>query len=372
VKDKHLRVVAVGGNHRLGGADWDSVIVTYFEKEFELQKNISVDVLEGNLETRQQLLNEAERTKIGLSTVNKRDYRIRHEAESAMVSLSREKLDELTAPLLDMTISLTKNVLERAAKKGFKKIDTLLLVGGSTYMPHVEDRLRREFPSSRLLRQEPNLIVAKGAALFGHKLQIDKEILNRIGDLTGAHPDAVDLDRVAVSVKNQAQQSVAMEHGIALPDLRRLHEKTITNVTAKSFGLKTWDRDTRHEFITNLIMVDDPVPKTFTTNRFTLDNRQSSVDLEVWENISRTGPEERLDLGKCTLIGQALLRFQRPLPANSEIEVTFDLSPDGLLRMHGRDLTTHAEVTGEFKTEGAMTPQQVDDARERAMAMPVS
>jgi molecular chaperone DnaK len=92
VKDKHLRVVAVGGNHRLGGADWDSVIVTYFEQEFERQKNISVDMLERNLETRQQLLNEAERTKIGLSTVNKRDYRIRHEAESAMVSLTREKL----------------------------------------------------------------------------------------------------------------------------------------------------------------------------------------------------------------------------------------------------------------------------------------
>jgi molecular chaperone DnaK len=150
-------------------------------------------VLEHNLETRQQLLNEAERTKIGLSTVNKRDYRIRHEAESAIVNLTRDKFDELTAPSLDMTIGLTKGVLQRGAEKGFNKIDTLLLVGGSTYMPQVENRLRREFPSSRLLRQEPNLIVAKGAALFGHKPQIDKEILNRIGDLTGAHPDSVDL-----------------------------------------------------------------------------------------------------------------------------------------------------------------------------------
>jgi molecular chaperone DnaK len=119
-------------------------------------------------------------------------------------------------------------------------------------------------------------------------------------------------------------------------------------------------------------MVDDSVPRDMTRTFSTLHDNQTEVELKVMQNKQRT---ESVDLSQCDPadpIGTAVLTFARPLQKGSPLEITFRLAPDGILSLHGRDLTTGREIHAEFKTEGVMSDEQLDKARSRALTMTVS
>nr|VFK28940.1 MAG: Molecular chaperone DnaK (HSP70) [Candidatus Kentron sp. MB]VFK33412.1 MAG: Molecular chaperone DnaK (HSP70) [Candidatus Kentron sp. MB]VFK76154.1 MAG: Molecular chaperone DnaK (HSP70) [Candidatus Kentron sp. MB] len=365
-----IEVMATGGEKELGGKDWDDAIVTYFAQEFENQTGESVETLRSDLETYQELLLDAERCKRTLSNREKHTQRVRYGGESAAIELTREKFDEITASLLERTFSLTNEVLGRAREYGSENIDVVLLVGGSTYMPQIHDRVSREF-SCEIKRIDPNQIVAKGAALFGYRCQLDQEIRIRVAEKTGVDAETVEIDDTPAEIHDEAVREVADAHGMALPNLKRLVDTEITNVTSKSFGLVVIGEDGT-KGVTNMVLVDDKVPKLIARPFSTYEEGQNGVSIEVYENHDRQGEEVLLDLEQCTLLGAVELTFLRPLPKKSPLEVTFELTPDGLLKLHGRDLTTNQEIELEFKTESIMSSQEVDEARGKNLAMKVS
>ena len=83
------------------------------------------------------------------------------------VEISRELFDSNTATLLESTIAKTRETMNEAAKKGITKYDKILLVGGSTRMPQVQNRLKQEFPDIPMEFCDPDQSVAKGAAIYG-------------------------------------------------------------------------------------------------------------------------------------------------------------------------------------------------------------
>lgn len=356
-----IEVLATGGDRELGGKDWDDAIVAYFANRFQEEAGVAPDDLLGDPMMYQELLNDAEKCKVTLSSRANYKQKIRRGMEDATIDVTREKFDEITASLMERTISLTREMMGRAREKGVD-VDTILLVGGSTYMPQVEDRLGAEFPQP-LLRSDPNQIVAKGAALFAHKCRIEREIKIVIAGQTGRDAEAIDVDAVSPTVRSNAEASVAKQLGVALPGLRELARTTVTNVTSKSFGLCVVDRATNREVVQNLVVVDQPVPTEVTQQFGTHEPGQSGASLRVMENLDRSGQGGTIELGACTEIGTAELTFQRPLPAESPIEVTFALTADGLLRMHGRDLTTGREVKAEFKADCIMTAAELESAK---------
>ncbi len=146
IKTGQITVICTGGDHQLGGKDWDDAIVSYLTQKFEESTGTPADALLDDQETYQELLNAAERCKKTLSSRQSVTEGVRFGGEKVKVDLTRETFDQITAPLLERTISLTEQELAKAREKGYTKIDKLLLVGGSTYMPQVIEYRQSEIP----------------------------------------------------------------------------------------------------------------------------------------------------------------------------------------------------------------------------------
>jgi molecular chaperone DnaK len=368
IKASEINVICTGGDHQLGGKDWDDAIVSYFSQKFEEATGTPSDSLLEDQETYQELLNAAERCKKMLSSRQSVTEAVRFGGERVKVDLTRETFDCITAQYLERTLSLTDQELEKARAKGYTKIDKLLLVGGSTYMPQVIETVKARFPFE--VRQfDPNQAVAKGAAIFGYKCYLDEQIKIRVGETLGKSAGDVDLEKVSETVVEQAQKTVAQEHGLALPGLKAIVNKKITNVTSKSFGIVVMNQQAR-EVVANLIEIDDQVPKAITKRFGTFEDGQIQVDLRCMENKQHGRPE--IEIGECTGVGDAVLPFGRPLPKSSPIEITFNLGPDGLLTVNGRDLTTGSKIDANFKTESIMTHEEVEVAKSRNLSLQVA
>ncbi|MFN7960510.1 MAG: Hsp70 family protein [Thermoanaerobaculia bacterium] len=367
IKDGDITVICTGGDHQLGGKDWDDIIVSYFAERFAEQTGIPADSLLEDLEAYQELLTEAEKAKKLLSSRESVSQAVRFGGERAKVDLSRGTFNELTAPLLERTLTLTQEEIDRARAKGFTRIDRLLLVGGSTYMPQVIEAVKRRFPFE--VRQfDPNQAVAKGAALFGYKCYLDEQIRIRVAERMGQSADAVDLERTDQRVVDQAQTEVARQHGLSVVAVKALQKTRVTNVSSKSFGMVALN-ESRRDVVFNLILLDEQVPKVITKEFFTVAEGQDCVDLKCMENHANS---EVAEVSDSNLVGEAVLSFRRPVPQGSPVEVTFDLGPDGLLRVQGRDVTTGGEIHADFRTESILSREEVSEARTHNRGLAVS
>ena len=243
VKDGDIEVVCVDGDHDLGGANWDDEVATWFAEKFSAEHGTKTGQLMSSAETWTEFLALAEKAKKSLTARTKHTTRLTHGTDRAQVELTREEFDEITAGRLEVTIMATKKVLEHARAKGREKIDRILLVGGSTYMPQVQERLKQEFPAVPDIRLlDPNQAVAKGAAVFGYKCHLDDEVMKKAAEQTGADVSAVaDLSEEA---RERAEASVAADEGLQLARMQGLTRKAIQNVTSKGFGIVLEDPDT--------------------------------------------------------------------------------------------------------------------------------
>ena len=181
----NIEVVCVDGDHNLGGANWDEDVATWLAGKFSAEHGTKTSELMDSDETWQELLDLTETAKRSLTSKTKHSSRVTHGTNRSRIELTRDEFDAITDGRLENTIMLTRNVLEKARAKGRHDIDKILLVGGSTYMPQVQDRLKKEFPSiGDIGLLDPNQAVAKGAAVFGYKCYLDDEIVKRVGEQT--------------------------------------------------------------------------------------------------------------------------------------------------------------------------------------------
>ncbi len=370
VEKEAVTVICTGGDHQLGGKNWDEAVAGYFAQRFEEEKGTPADELLNDRETYQELLKMAESRKQALTDRTSVVDRVYYEEDRCNVELTREKFEEITAGFLERTVSLTEELLETAGSKGHERIDKLLLVGGSTYMLQVSSALEKRF-SFPISLFDPNQSVAKGAALFGFKCYLDEAVKVRIADSSGQEAEAVDLDQVSDETLGKAQREVAAAHGLALPGMQRLTETAITNVTSKSFGVVVLT-DGGEERVCNLIIADDSVPKTVSREFQTAVDGQLGVEIRCVENTERVADEETIPFDPDQVIGTAEIEFERPLPKGSPVEISFNLAEDGLLSVHGRDQTTHREIDTDFKTESLLSEEELEQAKRRNRAIAVS
>ena len=148
---------------------------------------------------------QAERGKKTLTQRDKAPFRVTHAGQQARVELDRARFEDLSAHLLDNTIRLTREMLDDARAKGYERFDKIILVGGSTRMPQVRDRISHEFgvePESF----DPDESVAKGAALYGLKEALQDEVKEILAPPTNprAEGEYGTLDLSAVSEKEVA------------------------------------------------------------------------------------------------------------------------------------------------------------------------
>lgn len=369
IKDGSVRVVATGGDHRLGGRDWDKAVVDYLAEAWQRETGSGEDPRH-NDETLQDLWKQAEDGKRTLSARAEARIPVSHAGHRVPVPLTREKFDELTAHLLERTVEYTKSVISTAEERDIGSFDKLLLVGGSTKMPQVAARLTQVFeldPQS----YDPDQSVAKGAAVYGQKLMLGEQIKVEIAKIMGTQDTEADDEEVPTEVRKQAVEEVATQAGLRTEAVEKIDQMEVTNVASHSFGVVVLSRvdGEERDIISNLVVAQDPVPASQTKTYYTTRPDQERVDIRVMENSS---PDVSVPVDEGRPIGRATLKLSRGLPDNAPVDITFELGTDGRLRVTGQDVAdATAEVSAVIETDRGLSEEEMRLAEARAQGIRV-
>lgn len=355
IKDRLIRVICTGGDHRLGGTLWDEAIVMYLADQFREQTGLDADPMD-DPEVLNDLFLQAERGKKTLTQRDKAPFRVTHAGQQARVELERTKFDEITKHLLDRTIELTREMLADAKVKGHEGFDKIILVGGSTRMPQVRERLVADFakePESF----DPDESVAKGAALFGLKESLEesvREILAPEDAVANGPANEHSLEAATEEQVAEALDRIEKQLGFTLTGpVRDLVNTKIVNVLSKSLGVVARDEKNK-DVVVYLLPRNGEVPMEYSSDFGTDTANQAGVDIRVMAG-ERDSPEP-LD---CKDVGTATLNLPPSLPARSPIRVKFAINRDGRLIVTATDLTGGASIDVEFETEAVLNAEEV-------------
>ena len=312
IGDNVIEVLATSGDNHLGGDDFDERIVNYLVEQFKLSDGIN---LSKDVSAMQRLREEAEKAKKELSSSVTTNINLPFIAMSKDgphhidITLSRQTFNELTADLVDRTITPVENALHDA---GLSKTDInmVLLVGGSTRIPAVADKVRQLMGKEPSRNLNPDECVALGAAVQGGKLG------------------------------NQLQAGSAAS------------EIILMDVTPMSLSIETMGG-----IASRLIERNTTIPTRHSQIFTTAGNFQTSVDIKVFQGERKFTRDNKL-LGNFRLNG-----IKRAMAGVPQIEVTFDIDVNGIVNVSAKDLGTGREQSITITSSSNMTEEEIAKAR---------
>ena len=237
-------------------------------------------------------------------------------------------------------------------------------------MPQVKAAVEKEFPDTKILMFEPNEAVAKGAAIHADDLLKNQQKLQKWIDIwrdTQGNTDVIDIEEgptvgeLEKVINENGGDSVEILGTLGTAkkdkkvDVKKASGSRLVNITSKSFGIQLIDQN-EHEYVRNLIFKQDEVPKSVTQTFGTYMADQSSAELIVYETDEES---EEFDIGINMPLGTAILELPVHLPAGAPIQITFDLSTDGLLKLSGVDMTSGKAIHAELQAEDAILTEEV-------------
>jgi molecular chaperone DnaK len=300
IGDGVFEVKATSGDNHLGGDNWDKAIVEWIVAEFKKDQGVDLSADKNSL---QRLYEAAEKAKIELSTTQETQINLPFITATDAgpkhldMKLTRAKLNELTSDLLDRIVSPVKQAMSDAGAD----IDHVVLVGGMTRMPAVQEKVKE------LTGKDP------------HK---------------GVNPDEV----VAVGAAIQA--------GVLAGDVK---DVLLLDVTPLSLGIET-----KGGVFTKLIERNTTIPTRKSEIFSTAEDNQPSVEVHVLQGEREMAAYNK-SLGKFQLTG--IPPAPRGMP---QIEVTFDIDADGILHVSAKDLGTGKEQAIEIKGGSGLGEQEVE------------
>ena len=299
-----IRMVATDGDHRLGGKDWDDKLILHVAGTFEAEHG---DNPLEDLATYQDIQLRAIRAKETLSKKKKASIVCAYNGKSTIVKLTRETFEELTADLLAKCESLCDEVLSEVGMT-WKDIDTVLLVGGSTRMPMVQEMIARVSGKEINPQQvNPDEVVALGAAIQGTLRQIDA--------------DPVQQDTLPEAVQDRF---------IGPGGASKL---TVIDGATHNLGivLVKGERDVRYVHV--MIPKMTPVPHEARDQVATLRNNQPSVLFEVVQGLEQDEEVAELSNFEDYKFGELTLSLPPNQPAGTPIDVTYKYDDDQTLEV---------------------------------------
>ena len=309
VGDGVIEVLATAGNNRLGGDDFDKCVMDWMAAEFK--KDTGID-LSGDKVAMQRLKEAAEKAKIELSGVTSTNINLPYITADATgpkhldLTLTRAKFDQLTAHLVEATAGPVKQAMSDAGLSS-GELAKVLLVGGSSRIPAVQDMVKKLTGKEGFKGINPDECVAIGAALQGGVL---------VGDVKGL---------------------------------------LLLDVTPLSLGIETMGG-----VMTKLIERNTTIPAKKSQVFTTAADNQTSVEVHVLQG-EREMAQYNKTLGRFNLDGIAPAR--RGVP---QIEVTFDIDANGIVNVSAKDLGTGKEQHITITSSTNMSKEDIDKAVKEA------
>jgi molecular chaperone DnaK (HSP70) len=363
-----VTVVCTDGDKHLGGADWDRLIAEYLLDRFT-EEHPGLRPQDDPL-FMQDLMIAVERLKEDLSDAQVRRHIMRFGGAVTRVELTRDKLEELTAELLDRTVAVTERTIETARREGAAALDDVLLVGGMTRTPAIT-RILRERLGLTARHHEPDLAVAKGAALYA--------LMRTVRPSGAASGDGAAAAQNGAASALKTPEQVAADTGMPVDEVNRLARARVATVVPRGFGVRSLDGNDplaltdplrAHHIVVHLLPANTPLPND--TGPFTFHTAQANqriVGIEVWEQAGEVESEELAENRK---IGNGMLRhLPARLPQGTPIEVTFFMSETGLLAVRAVQPESGAELQFELQI-GDLDKAKMDKARRSIAAYRVS
>ena len=310
-----IEVKATSGDNRLGGDDFDEVVIDWIVSEYK--KSSGID-LSNDLQAMSRLREAAEKAKIELSGTNSTQVNLPFitmrdgQPEHLDMTLSRAKFDDLTADLIKRTMKPTRRSMKDAGVKA-GDIDKILLVGGSTRIPAVQDAIEKETGKPPFKGINPDEAVAIGAAL-------------QAGIIVG-------------------------DEGVT--------DVLLLDVTPLTLGIETLGG-----VMTTMIERNTTIPTRRSETFSTAADNQPAVEVHVMQG-EREFAKDNITLGRFHLMG--IPPSPRGIP---QIEVTFDIDANGIVNVSAKDLGTGTEQSIKIESQTSLTEdeikQKVSEAEEFA------
>jgi len=310
-----IEVKATSGDNRLGGDDFDEAVMDWIVSEFKKSTGIE---LEKDLQAMSRIREAAEKAKIELSATPSTQINlpfitmIDGQPEHLDMSLSRSKFEKLTASLVERTMSPTRQAMKDASiKKG--NVDKVLLVGGSTRIPAVQQAIEKEVGKAPFKGINPDEAVAMGAAL-------------QAGIIVG-------------------------DEGVT--------DVLLLDVTPLTLGIETLGGVT-----TTMIERNTTIPSRRSETFSTAADNQPAVEVHVLQG-EREFAKDNITLGRFHLMG--IPAAPRGIP---QIEVTFDIDANGIVNVSAKDLGTGTEQSIKIESQTSLSEdeirQKIEDAEKFA------
>jgi molecular chaperone DnaK len=310
--------LATDGDVQLGGLDWDERLVNHVATAFQNEHGLNP---RDDPNTSGRLWRDCEDAKRTLSARSKTTLACDHQGKAVRIEVTRDEFLEMTKDLLERTAFTTRQTLE-ASGLTWNEIDHVLLVGGSTRMPAIQQRLRE------MSGKEPNMSVSPDEAV--------------------AHGAAI---RAGVLMRKASGQPTSIK---------------ITNVNSHSLGVVATDSASRRARNAIVIPHNTPLPVAAKRIFKTQKADQKSILVQIVEG-------ENSEPAECTPIGQCIVRrLPAGLAAQTPIEVIFVYAENGRLQITVQVAGTDVKLQHELARENSMDQSQLTDWRSHVSKIPAA
>ena len=316
-----VTVIATGGNDELGGKDWDDKLFDHILQACCDENGLTPDEID--VETRQLIRSRVETTKKKLSNAETAKVKINVNGAMTTINITREEFENLTSDKVAQTMTYVEDTLQKA---GNIEIDTVLLVGGSIFMPMIRNAVEARFPG-KVQIEDPDRAVAKGAAIYASMLVEEAEEF--VVPSPVVDPAPVDDNSTETTEPQPSHVGSGLSKRFAVVD-----------PTSRSFGPGVLN-EVGDYIIDNIIKMGEIIPATAVKTYYTAADNMEKIVLRAFENMSQDEiltpcvnnmgePQQTDPAHNVKLLGELEMLLPPNTKKGSPIEVTFQIDVVGV------------------------------------------